>query len=367
MTISSEDEMATSSTAPGLTSVKKAITEEAILLKRGFVIADILGEGSYATVWSGVYNKTKSKCAIKVINRNKAPKDFLKKFLPREIKILKCVRHPNIIALLDVVEIGNKVYIAMELAGHGDMLEYIKLRGALKEPKAREFFHQLSNGINYMHERNFIHRDLKCENLLLDARNVLKISDFGFAREILPTDMSRTFCGSAAYAAPEILLGRPYIGTAYDVWSMGVILYIMVCGSMPYDDSNIKRMVKDQTEKRLGFSRNKTIGQDCKGIITCLLTPNPQNRATVVDIFAHPWMQSFHKTSSSRSRPSTETSQSKGTSTGRSLRDSLSAPQSKVCATKMYSIKGVSLNKNKCYIYIARKCPKKVVVFAVLY
>ncbi len=276
----------------GLTSVNKAITEEATLLKHGFVIADVLGEGSYATVWEGVYNKTKTKCAIKVINRNKAPNDFLKKFMPREIKILKTVHHPNIIGLLDVVEIGHKIYIAMQLAGHGDMLEYIKLRGALKESKAREFFHQLCEGVRYMHERNFIHRDLKCENLLLDAKNVLKISDFGFAREILPTDMSRTFCGSAAYAAPEILLGKPYVGTCYDIWSMGVILYIMICGSMPYDDSNIKRMVRDQTEKKLGFSRNKDISIDCKNLIVSMLNPNPKKRATIYEVLGHPWMRS---------------------------------------------------------------------------
>lgn len=289
MTISDEDEMA-GVAQHGLTSVNKAITEESVLLQRGFVIADVLGEGSYATVWSGIYNKTKSKCAIKVINRNKAPKDFLRKFMPREIKILKQVRHPNIIGLLDVVEIGHKVYIAMQLAGHGDMLEYIKLRGALKENKAQDFFHQLAEGIHYLHNKNFIHRDLKCENLLLDAQNILKISDFGFAREILPTDMSRTYCGSAAYAAPEILLGKPYVGTAYDIWSMGVILYIMVCGSMPYDDSNIKRMVRDQTEKKLGFTRVKDLSYECKELILNMLNPTASKRATIAQVLGHQWM-----------------------------------------------------------------------------
>ncbi|XP_022089018.1 testis-specific serine/threonine-protein kinase 1-like [Acanthaster planci] len=273
------------------TSLRKAINEEHILLKRGIVVGDLLGEGSYACVYSGFLEKERMKCAIKVINKRKAPKDFLQRFLPRELEILKTIKHPNIIRCYEIVEIGTKVYISMELAGHGDLLEYIKLRGALPEAKARNFFRQLLDGVSYLHNKNIVHRDLKCENLLLDGHNNIKITDFGFSRRITKSDLSKTFCGSAAYAAPEILLGRPYQGFLYDVWSMGVILYIMVCGSMPYDDSNVKRMVRDQTEKKLGFSRSKQLTLDCKDLVLRMLTPEPARRATLYDIHHHAWMQ----------------------------------------------------------------------------
>ncbi|XP_071798913.1 testis-specific serine/threonine-protein kinase 3-like [Asterias amurensis] len=272
------------------TSLRKAINEEHVLLKRGIVVGDLLGEGSYACVYSGFLEKERIKCAIKVINKRKAPKDFLQRFLPRELEILKTIKHPNVIRCHEIVDVGPKVYITMELAGHGDLLEYIKLRGALAEGKARDFFGQVVSGMTYLHNKNIVHRDLKCENLLLDGSNKIKITDFGFSRKILKSDLSKTFCGSAAYAAPEILQGKPYQAFLYDIWSMGIILYIMVCGSMPYDDSNVKRMVRDQTEKKLGFSRSKQLTLDCKDLILKMLTPDPTRRATMHYIHHHLWM-----------------------------------------------------------------------------
>ncbi|XP_021339580.1 testis-specific serine/threonine-protein kinase 2-like, partial [Mizuhopecten yessoensis] len=120
------------------------------------------------------------------------------------------------------------VYIMMEYAGHGDLLEYIKLRGAVPEDRAQTMFKQIVYAVAYLHGQKIVHRDMKCENLLLDCMNNIKISDFGFARYFEPSDVSKTFCGSAAYAAPEVLQGIPYHLPSHDIWSMGVILYIMV-------------------------------------------------------------------------------------------------------------------------------------------
>ncbi|XP_033112214.1 testis-specific serine/threonine-protein kinase 1-like [Anneissia japonica] len=271
-------------------SVQRRINEEATLKRRGFTLGHVLGEGSYATVCTSFYDKINAKCAMKIICRRKAPKDFLQKFLPRELRIIRRVRHKNIISFYDVFEVNNKVYIAMEIAGHGDLLEYIKLRGALPEEKSRNFFTQLIDGVEYMHRLGIVHRDLKCENLLLDGKNNIKISDFGFSREFNQGDLSKTFCGSAAYAAPEVLQGIPYQPKAYDVWSMGVILYIMICGSMPYDDSNIKRMIKDQTEKKLGFSSKLKLSKESKELVLCILRSDVSRRYSILDIRQHTWM-----------------------------------------------------------------------------
>lgn len=266
------------------------VNDDDELRKRGYTVGATLGEGSYAKVKAAFCEKLNKKVALKIINRKKAPKDFQQKFLPRELEILKMLHHPNVIQMYETMQFNGKVIIALEIAGHGDMLEYIKLRGAIPEERAKIMFQQLVNAMEYLHSINIIHRDLKCENILLDTSNNLKVTDFGFSRLFLHGDLSKTFCGSAAYAAPEILQGIPYHGPAYDIWSMGVILYIMVCGSMPYDDSNIKRMIRYQTEKRVGFSRNKRITNECKDLIHSLLEAKVPERATIHDIQHSPWL-----------------------------------------------------------------------------
>ncbi|XP_070579124.1 testis-specific serine/threonine-protein kinase 1-like [Ptychodera flava] len=266
-------------------------TEESTLKKRGYVIGTTLGEGSYAKVKSAYSEKLKQRVALKIINRKKAPRDFQKKFLPRELEIIREIHHKNIVEVFEVLDLGGKVYISMEIAGHGDLLDYIKLRGAIKEDRAREMFTEIIDAIDYCHEKKIIHRDLKCENILLDSQNHIKLTDFGFARHIGKDELSKTYCGSAAYAAPEVLQGIPYAGESYDIWSIGVILYIMVCGAMPYDDSNVKKMVKDQTEKKLGFSRAKKLSEECKALIRHMLKADTRERASSVQIRESEWMK----------------------------------------------------------------------------
>lgn len=278
---------------PHLRATEKvmSVNDDDELKKRGYITGSTLGEGSYAKVKSAYSENLNKKVALKIINRRKAPKDFQQKFLPRELEVMKALNHPNVVQLYEVMHIGGKVFIAMEMAGHGDLLEYIKLRGAMQEDRARILFKQLVCGVEYLHSVNVVHRDLKCENILLDTNNNVKVSDFGFARYLGDDELSRTFCGSAAYAAPEILQGIPYSGPAYDVWSMGVILYIMVCGSMPYDDSNIKKMIKVQTEEKVGFSRSKKLSADAKDLIWAMLEAEVKSRVTIPKIQVSAWLK----------------------------------------------------------------------------
>ncbi|XP_033735334.1 testis-specific serine/threonine-protein kinase 1-like [Pecten maximus] len=272
--------------------MSSTVDEVAELKKSGYALGAMLGEGSYAKVKSAYSSKMNARVAVKIINRKKAPKDFREKFLPRELDIIKMVDHPNVVKLYEIIEFNGKVFMVMEYAGHGDLLEYIKLRGALQEDRAQSMFKQIVYAIGYLHERKIVHRDMKCENLLLDCMNNIKLSDFGFARYYEPSDVSKTFCGSAAYAAPEVLQGIPYHLPSHDVWSMGVILYIMVCASMPYDDSNIKKMVSQQLEKKIGFSRHKKLSVDVKDLIIRLMEVNVKKRPNVVTIKDHPFVLS---------------------------------------------------------------------------
>uniref|UniRef100_A0A6I8MXT2 non-specific serine/threonine protein kinase n=1 Tax=Ornithorhynchus anatinus TaxID=9258 RepID=A0A6I8MXT2_ORNAN len=254
--------------------------DAAVLKRRGYIMGINLGEGSYAKVKSAYSERLKFNVAVKIIDRRKAPTDFLEKFLPREIEILAMLNHRSIIKTYEIFETSDgKVYIVMELGVQGDLLEFIKGRGALHEDDARKKFQQLSSAIKYCHDLDVVHRDLKCENLLLDKDFNVKLSDFGFSKRCHRDDsgkllLSKTFCGSAAYAAPEVLQGIPYQPKVYDIWSLGVILYIMVCGSMPYDDSNIKRMLRVQKEHRVHFPRSKHLTSECKDLIYRMLQPD---------------------------------------------------------------------------------------------
>lgn len=184
-----------------------------LLERYGYQLGEVLGKGSYAVVRKAYSKRHKRDIAIKIICKKKAPEDFLTKFLPREIKVLKRIRHQNVISLIEVIETNTRMYIITELAHMGDLLEYIRKEGALGLLLARQMFQQLVSGVQYCHEADIVHRDLKCENLLLDKELNLIISDFGFAREHLTTatgkkKLCHTYCGSYAYAPPEILKGK---------------------------------------------------------------------------------------------------------------------------------------------------------------
>lgn len=185
----------------------------ALLERYGYAIGDFLGKGSYAVVRKANSRRYKKDVAIKIICKKKAPEDFLTKFLPREIKVLKKIHHNNVLSLLEVIETNTRMYIITDLAANGDLLEYIRSHGALSEENAKEMFKQLVNGISYIHKNEIVHRDLKCENILLDKEMNLIISDFGFAKPNTDTatgkkKLSHTYCGSYAYAPPEILKGK---------------------------------------------------------------------------------------------------------------------------------------------------------------
>ncbi|XP_036451530.1 testis-specific serine/threonine-protein kinase 1-like [Colossoma macropomum] len=286
------------------------MNDSEVLKKRGYTLGISLGEGSYAKVKSAYSQHLKTSVAIKIINRKTAPQDFLEKFLPREMDILPSLNHSNIVKTFEIFDTSQgKVYMVMELAVQGDLLELIKARGALPEDFCRKLFRQLSLAIQFIHNLDIAHRDLKCENLLLDKDFNLKVSDFGFSKKLEYEGdqmvLSRTFCGSMAYAAPEVLHGFPYDPKVYDVWSMGVVLFIMMCGSMPYDDSNIKKMLRIQREHRVDFPHSASVPSECKDLICRMLHPNVARRIEICSILEHSWLQKKSKASEGiRARPS---------------------------------------------------------------
>lgn len=265
-----------------------------VLSAYGYALGDQLGKGSYAVVKAAYSRKHQKQVAIKIVTKRKAPDDYLTKFLPREIQVMKHLDHPNVVRMHEAIETSSRIYLILDMADNGDLLDYIRSNGALKEEKARNFFKQLLDAVDYIHNHGIVHRDLKCENLLLNRDEQIFLSDFGFARsqpvnpETKRRRMSQTFCGSYAYAPPEILRGIAYDGTFADIWSLGVVLYTMVCACLPFDDSNLKVLL-EQVSRKVVFPRRRVVTPELKHLISKMLTCDVSHRIDIHHIRQHPW------------------------------------------------------------------------------
>ncbi|XP_046884213.1 testis-specific serine/threonine-protein kinase 6 [Hypomesus transpacificus] len=264
---------------------------EKVLRGMGYKLGITIGEGSYSKVKLASSQKHNSQVAIKIVDRRKAPLDFVSKFLPRELALLRTVRHANIVHVHEFIEVCNgKLYIVME-AAVTDLLQKIQEVSCIAEDQAKPMFSQIVSAVDYLHENNIVHRDLKCENVLLTIDNQVKITDFGFGRFSAGyPELSNTYCGSAAYAPPEVLLGVPYDPKKYDVWSLGVILYVMVTGCMPFDDTNVSKLPRIQ-RKALVYPEDSTVSGPCRECIKVLLQFSPSNRPTIKQVLEQSWLQ----------------------------------------------------------------------------
>jgi 5'-AMP-activated protein kinase catalytic alpha subunit len=215
---------------------------------------------------------TGHKVAVKILNRAKIVALDMSEKVKREINILQRCTHPHIIRLYEVIDTPTDIFVVMEYVSNGELFDYIVSKGRLAPDEARHFFHQIISGVEYCHYHHIVHRDLKPENLLLDADNNIKIADFGLSNVMRDGEFLRTSCGSPNYAAPEVISGHLYAGPEVDVWSCGVILYALLCGSLPFDDESIPNLFKKiksgmygpawKSSTRLQFARNRT---NCAG------------------------------------------------------------------------------------------------------
>ncbi|XP_074001812.1 testis-specific serine/threonine-protein kinase 6 [Numenius arquata] len=267
---------------------------EKLLCELGYSLGHTLGEGSFSKVKAATSNKYKGPLAIKMVDRRRAPPAFMYKFLPREVSIMRKIRHPNIVRVFELIEVcSGRVYIVMEAAAT-DLLQLVQELGKLPcVPRARDIFAQVVAAVRYLHDRNLVHRDLKCENVLLtdDGRRA-KLSDFDFSKEANSyPDLSTTFCGSAAYASPEVLMGIPYDAKKYDMWSLGVMLYVMVTGCIPFDDTHIRSMPQRQKKGVLYPEGLPPLPEPCRALIAQLLQFCPASRPGVGQVAKNSWLK----------------------------------------------------------------------------
>lgn len=203
-----------------------------------------MGQGTFGKVKMGTHILTGEQVAIKILEKDKIKDNSDVKRVARELHILKVLRHPNLIQLYEIIETSKQLYLIMEMADGGELFDYIVSRNRLTERQACRIYQQLISGIEYLSKVKVVHRDLKPENLLLDKNRNVKIVDFGLSNIWRNEEMLKTACGSPCYAAPEMIAGKYYHGTAVDIWSSGVILYAMMCGYLPFEDPNTAKLYK---------------------------------------------------------------------------------------------------------------------------
>ena len=265
--------------------------ERNMLKRKGYTIEkSALNSGSFAAVYKA--SRDGQQIAVKLIDCELNSEDYRYKFLPRELYVLKRLKHKYITTIFDIFTINNRIFVFMELA-KGDAIDMLK-SGPLKESKAQPMFKQISTALEYMHDLGIAHRDLKCENVLLyKDETVAKLTDFGFSRICFERSTGRrmlteTHCGSAAYVAPEILQPGPVDAIRADCWSMGVVLFVFVNNRLPFTDKNIARQLKKQRNKDYKFYN--IISNDCEELIRSLLNPEIKNRLDMKQVLAHKWI-----------------------------------------------------------------------------
>ncbi|XP_048042938.1 MAP/microtubule affinity-regulating kinase 4 isoform X1 [Megalobrama amblycephala] len=251
-----------------------------------------IGKGNFAKVKLARHILTGKEVAIKIIDKTQLNPTSLQKLF-REVRIMKTLHHPNIVQLFEVIETEKTLYLVMEYASGGEVFDYLVSHGRMKEIEARAKFRQIVSAVHYCHQKNIVHRDLKAENLLLDADANIKIADFGFSNEFTLGNKLDTFCGSPPYAAPELFQGKKYDGPEVDIWSLGVILYTLVSGSLPFDGQNLKELRERvlRGKYRVPFY----MSTDCEGILRRFLVLNPSKRCTLEQVMKDKWMNAGYE------------------------------------------------------------------------
>ncbi|XP_067631675.1 uncharacterized protein Sik3 isoform X2 [Eurosta solidaginis] len=261
------------------------------LLRVGYYdLEKTIGKGNFAVVKLASHIITKSKVAIKIIDKTCLNREYLTKTF-REISILKSLRHPHITRLYEVMQSKTMIYLVTEYAANGEIFDLLAENGPMKELEAARLFTQLVLAVQYCHSMGVVHRDLKAENVLLDKDMNIKLADFGFSNRFEDGSPLTTWCGSPPYAAPEVFQGLEYDGPKADIWSLGVVLYALVCGALPFNgDTLLELKGRVVTGK---FRIPYFMSRDCEHLLRNMLVVEPDRRYTLRQIIKHRWLSDW--------------------------------------------------------------------------
>jgi 5'-AMP-activated protein kinase, catalytic alpha subunit len=269
--------------------------KKATILMNRYELGRMLGQGTFAKVYHARNLASNQSMAIKVIDKEKVLHVGMIEQIKQEISVMRLVRHPNVVQLHEVMASKSKIYFAMEYVRGGELFSRVT-RGRLKEDAARKYFQQLIGAVDFCHSRGVYHRDLKPENVLVDENGNLKVSDFGLSalQECQKQDgLLHTTCGTPAYVAPEIINKKGYDGAKADIWSCGVILFVLLAGYLPFHDTNLMEMYRKIS--RCDIKYPQWFSSDVRRLLSRLLNPNPKSRITIEKLVEHPWFKKGYK------------------------------------------------------------------------
>uniref|UniRef100_A0A7I4Z686 Serine/threonine-protein kinase kin-29 n=1 Tax=Haemonchus contortus TaxID=6289 RepID=A0A7I4Z686_HAECO len=252
-----------------------------------YQVGRAIGRGNFATVRLARHEIAKTKVALKIVDRTALDEENLIR-LEREMQILTRVNHPHIVKLYEIMRTESFIYIVTQYCSGGELFEILIERGRTAEDEARRWFGQIASAVAYLHHKGIVHRDLKAENILLDKNSNIKIIDFGFSNTQAPSQLLRTWCGSPPYAAPELLLGKEYDGLKADIWSLGVILYILVTGGFPFPGDNVENLKRAVLSCQMKIPY--WVSVECADLIKKMLVFNPFKRCGINAVMQHRWL-----------------------------------------------------------------------------
>ncbi|OCT85883.1 NUAK family SNF1-like kinase 1 [Xenopus laevis] len=269
---------------PG-TGVKKHHHKHSI--KHRYELLETLGRGTYGKVKRATEKATGNMVAVKSIQKDKITDKLDRVHLQREIEITALLEHEHIIRVFEVFESRDKIIMVMEYASNGELYDFINNKNQIPENDARRFFRQIVSAVHHCHKKGIVHRDIKLENILLDGNLNVKLADFGLSNHFQKNQVLETYCGSPLYASPEIVKGLPYHGPEVDCWALGVLLYALVYGIMPFENNNYKSLAEQIS---YGRYRDPPHLSGAFGLVDWMLTVNTTSRATIEDIANHWWV-----------------------------------------------------------------------------
>ncbi|XP_076783594.1 sperm motility kinase Z-like [Arvicanthis niloticus] len=278
-------------------SVHSLFNEE--VFTRQYTVLMPLGQGGTTEVRLSFHRLTGTPVAIKALVKCEGRWEQIL----LEVEIMKTLSHPNIVSLLQVIETEQNIYLIMELAQGEELLSRVRKAGCLKEDEARSIFVQLLSAIGYCHGEGVVHRDLKPDNIIVDDHGKVKIIDFGLGARFMPGEKLKRLCGALQFIPPEIFIGLPYDGPKVDIWALGVILYHMVTGFVPFPANTLRELSQKVLQGR--YEVPSHLSKNLRSIISRLLSVNSRQRPTAEDLLSHPWLQEQGKTFASHSNGDT--------------------------------------------------------------
>ncbi|XP_069124793.1 testis-specific serine/threonine-protein kinase 6-like [Argopecten irradians] len=269
-----------------------------LMSDKGYRLGPKIGDGTYATVRVVERESDGTILAVKIVDTTLRPNtSFVNHFLPSELSISICLSHRNAINIHEIIQNEGIVFMIMDYAVQGDLLTLIRQNGSMSDIEARKMFSEIAHGVKYLHENGISHRDIKCENIFLMKDRTPVIGDFGFAKRVRLVDgkpcPSTSFCGSMAYASPQLLFNQPYDAKINDIWSLGCVLYIMMCATMPFDDMRLALMRRTRVIEKVLFPVRvlDKLHADCKNLIYSMLEADTDLRLKIEEVLEHPWLR----------------------------------------------------------------------------